>query len=81
MQDGAQEQRKFPSDVLENIQVVLSLPEYVDMCQTEMTVSLEVKMNELEEEERRRLQVLDISLTPNQVEICRYVYWTCWIYF
>ncbi|EKM82481.1 hypothetical protein AGABI1DRAFT_68132 [Agaricus bisporus var. burnettii JB137-S8] len=71
VQDDAQEQRKFPSDVLENIQVVLSLPEYVDMCQTEMTVSLEMKMNELEEEERKRLRVLDISLTPNQVEICR----------
>jgi hypothetical protein len=70
-EDAADGQRKIPPGVLENIQVVLSVPEHIDMCQTGMTVALKMKANELEQDERERIRLLNISLVPNQVEMCR----------
>jgi hypothetical protein len=70
-EDATDEQKKIPPGVLEKIQVVLSVPEHIDMCQTGMEVALKMKVDDLEQEERGRLRLLNVSLVPNQVEMCR----------
>lgn len=63
--------KRIPPDVLEKIQVVLSVPEIVDMSEKKVVVTLRMKSNGLDREERQRIRLLDVSLTLNQIEKCR----------
>jgi hypothetical protein len=68
LEEGKQ---RIPSDVLEKIQVVLSLPEVIDMSKKKVDVTLRMRSNGLNEDERKRIRILDVNLSLRQHEKCR----------
>lgn len=69
--DGENGKRRIPPEVLAKIQAILSVPEFVDMGEKNMTVTLKMRTNGLEREECERIRVLDVVLSLRQVEKCR----------
>jgi hypothetical protein len=71
---GVEEGKKrIPPELLDKIQVVLSVPEVVDVDQEKMGVTLRLRSNGLKMEDRRRIRLLDVNLSLRQHEKCRYV--------
>lgn len=66
--------KRIPLEVLAKIQTILSAPEYVDVNEKKMDVTLRLKSDGLEQEECERFQLVDISLSLVQTEKCRYAY-------
>ncbi|KXN92280.1 hypothetical protein AN958_08733 [Leucoagaricus sp. SymC.cos] len=63
--------RRIPSDMLDRIQVVISVPEVVDMNKKQMDVTLRMRSNGLGEEDRQRIRLLSANLGLRQHEKCR----------
>ncbi|KAF5358062.1 hypothetical protein D9756_001358 [Leucocoprinus leucothites] len=68
---GEKGKRRIPSEVFEKIQVVLSTPEVIDMEKKKMDVTLRLRSNGLEMDERKRIQLVDVNLSLRQHEKCR----------
>lgn len=63
--------KRIPPEVLAKIQAILSAPEYVDMNEKTMKVTLRLRSDTLEEDERERFQLTEVSLSLAQTEKCR----------
>lgn len=62
----------FPPEVLDKIRVLVSVPEYNSIDDSELPVTLRIGASDLNEEERKRLQVTAFTIDVSQVEKCRY---------
>lgn len=65
--------KRIPPEILAKVQAILSAPEYVDMTEKKLSVMLRLRSEGLEQEERERFQLVDVSLSLVQTEKCRYV--------
>ncbi|KAF8163527.1 hypothetical protein B0H34DRAFT_795232 [Crassisporium funariophilum] len=66
------EKRRMPVDILNKIQVLTSVPEYVDVNDTSMPLTLRMRTKDMSEEDCKKLQVTDVSVDIVQDEKCRY---------
>ncbi len=63
--------KRIPQEVLAKVQAILSAPEYVDMSKKKVHATLRLRSDGLEQEERERFQLVDVSVTLAQTEKCR----------
>lgn len=63
--------RRIPPEVLSNIQVITSLPEFVDVKGGTLNVSFRTRADNLPEAECKRLQLIDITMDLRQTEKLR----------
>ncbi|GLB34740.1 hypothetical protein LshimejAT787_0203050 [Lyophyllum shimeji] len=59
---------RFPAEVLSKLQVLASVPEYVDMERNELPLVLRMRTKDLEAEECKRIQVTSVSANVVQME-------------
>ncbi|KAF9484654.1 hypothetical protein BDN70DRAFT_797148 [Pholiota conissans] len=67
-----QDKTRIPPDVLSKIQVLASIPEYVDIRENAMPLTLRLRTKDLCEEECKKLQVTEVIVDVIQQEKCRY---------
>lgn len=64
--------KSIPSDVLEKIQVVASIPSATAMDETSLPFILRVRGKDLDDFERKRLRITEFSVDVEQVEVYRF---------
>lgn len=69
----ARDKPRIPSDVLSKIQVLASVPEYIDIRESAMPLTLRLRTKDLCEDECKKLQVTEVVIDVIQQEKCRYV--------
>lgn len=62
----------MPIQVLDKIQVLASVPEYIDIEGRTLPLTLRLRTNGLCEEDCKRLQVTEVIIDVLQREKCRY---------
>lgn len=63
---------RIPPDVLAQIQVLASVPEYVDVNDSALALTLRLRSKDLCEEECKKLQITEVDIDIIQHEKCRY---------
>ncbi|KAG6376251.1 hypothetical protein JVT61DRAFT_2227 [Boletus reticuloceps] len=63
--------RSIPSDVLEKIQVVASIPSATAMDETSIPFILRVRAKDMDDSERTKLKIIEFSVDVEQVEVYR----------
>lgn len=63
---------RIPSDVLSKIQVLASVPEYVDIRGDILPLTLRLRTKDLGEEHCKRIQLTEVHVDITQQEKCRY---------
>jgi hypothetical protein len=69
----ARDKPHIPSDVLSKIQVLASVPEYIDIRERALPLTLRLRTKDLCEDECKKLQVTEVVIDITQQEKCRYV--------
>ncbi|KAF8954604.1 hypothetical protein BDZ97DRAFT_1676423 [Flammula alnicola] len=69
--DG-QDKERIPQDVLSKIQVLASVPAYIDVNDSLLPLTLRLRTKDLGEEECKKLQVTEVTIDIIQQEKCRY---------
>ena len=62
---------RIPLDVLSRIQVLASVPEYLDVNDSVLPLTLRLRTKDLDEEECKKLQVTEVEVDVVQQEKCR----------
>lgn len=62
------DKQKIPADVLSSIQVLVSVPGYIDVNDKDVSMAIRLRTKDLPEEECVRLQLTDVSLDLVQTE-------------
>ena len=62
---------RVPAEVLNKIQLLVSVPEYVDVKGHTLPLTLRLRTKDLCEEDCKRLQVTDVAVDLSQREKCR----------
>ncbi|KAF8965324.1 hypothetical protein BDZ97DRAFT_1918456 [Flammula alnicola] len=70
--DG-QDKERIPQDVLSKIQVLASVPAYIDVNDSLLPLTLRLRTKDLGEEECKKLQVTEVTIDIIQQEKCRYL--------
>ena len=65
--------KRIPTEVLSKIQVLSSVPEFVDVKDNSIPITVRLRTKGLESDECKRLQVTEIGINIIQQERCRYV--------
>jgi hypothetical protein len=65
--------KRIPTEVLSKIQVLASIPEFVDVKGSSIPITVRLRTKGLESNECKRLQVTEIGINIIQQERCRYV--------
>ena len=63
--------KRIPTEVLSKIQVLASVPEFVDMKDNSIPITVRLRTKALESDECKRLQVTEIGINLIQQERCR----------
>ena len=69
----AADQDRIPLGVLCKIQVLASVPEYLDVDENALPLTLRLRTKGLDEEECKKLQVTEVEVDIIQQEKCQYV--------
>ncbi|TEB26566.1 hypothetical protein FA13DRAFT_1019838 [Coprinellus micaceus] len=64
--------KRIPTEVLSKIQVLASIPEFVDVKGSSIPITVRLRTKGLESNECKRLQVTEIGINIIQQERCRY---------
>ncbi|KAJ3546828.1 hypothetical protein NMY22_g1894 [Coprinellus aureogranulatus] len=64
--------RRIPTEVLSKIQVLASVPEFVDVKGTSIPITVRLRTKDLEASKCKRLQITEIGINIIQQERCRY---------
>ncbi|KIK59534.1 hypothetical protein GYMLUDRAFT_245213 [Collybiopsis luxurians FD-317 M1] len=62
---------EIPSDVISKIQILASVPDYIDMEAKKLTLTLRLRANDLSAEDCQRLQLLGFRVDIQQKDKCR----------
>ncbi|KAG7448033.1 uncharacterized protein BT62DRAFT_946908 [Guyanagaster necrorhizus] len=63
---------RIPQEIISKLQILASIPEYVDVLEDSIDLTLRMRVHDLEEEQCRRLQLSAFAVNVLQREKCRH---------
>ena len=73
-EDSSEPTPFIPVDVWSKVQILVSVPEYVDMKSDSLPFTLRMRTKGMSEEDRKRMQFTGFTINVVQKEKCRYAY-------